>query len=92
MKTQKATTRVKFLIHEIQDTLHGKPCTWESDLFAYFPDDHHEGSALRTCYSHTGQHSPCSPEYANDSRQANPDEYADLRAEIESLGYKLEII
>lgn len=58
--------------------------TWVTPL-AYFPK---EG----TCYAHIGQHSECSPEYVANLKRATPEQYADLKAELESIGYNLEII
>ena len=39
-----------------------------------------------------GQHSSAHPEYAEESRPATPEEYAPLKAELESLGYNLEVL
>jgi len=61
------------------------------DLFAYFPNEIHNGQ-MNTAYSHVGQHSGCSVEYANESKQATPEQYKDLKAELTSIGYNLEII
>lgn len=58
--------------------------TWVTPL-AYFPK---EG----TCYAHIGQHSECSPEYVANLEKATPEQYADLKDELESIGYNLEII
>ena len=75
-------TKVKFLINE-KDT---------PDLFAYFPFELYDGAGRRTAYSTIGQHSACSPEYANESREAQPYEYKNLKIELESIGYELEIL
>jgi hypothetical protein len=79
-------TKVKFLVNERE----GEPV----DLFAYFPNEQWTNISpfTKTCYSHIGQHSACSPEYANESREATPEEYADLKAELESIGYDLQIM
>ena len=79
----KNKTKVVFL-HE-HETEQGIP-----GIYAYFPDMVHYGG-LKTCYAHVGQHSACSPQYAKESRPATPEEYADLKAELESIGYNLEI-
>src|ERR1035437_2833216 len=76
-------TKVQFLVNEKDPE--------NPDLFAYFPEeiDHDE---FRTAYSHVGQHSAAHPKYAAESRPATPEEYADLKAELESIGYNLEVI
>ena len=84
-------TKVQFLVHEIDGKLHDKPVTWESDIFAYFPDMT-ASKGFKTAYSHIGQHSACSPDYAKESRQASKDEYKDLLTELISIGYDLEIL
>jgi len=76
-------TRVQFLVNEKDPE--------NPDLFAYFPDEVHHGE-FRTAYSHIGQHSSAHPAYAKESRPATPEEYAPLKAELESLGYNLEVL
>lgn len=82
MKNHK--TLVRFLYNEKTE-----------DLFAYFPQHFYNkrthGHGVRTCYSHVGQHSACTIEYAKESRVATPAEYADLKKELESIGYELRI-
>ena len=60
-------------------------------VFALFPFiDHSNGYC--TSYQHIGQHSGA--DYAGciaDSRPAKPEEYADLKAELESIGYELDV-
>jgi hypothetical protein len=76
--------RVMFLVNEKDP---GNP-----DLFAYFPEeDYDREGKLKTGYSHVGQHSAVSPEYAAESRLATPEEYADLKAELEGIGYNVEV-
>lgn len=80
MKKDAEKTKVQFLVN-------GK------DLFAFFPDDYAAPfGTYRTAYSHIGQHSACALEYAAQSRPASPAEYADLKSELESIGYNLEVI
>lgn len=83
MEKDKLKTYVVFLIHKENN-----------ELFAYFPYEkyHSYKSKIRTCYAHIGQHSACSPEYAKESRLATEQEYKDLRNELESIGYNLEIL
>lgn len=45
-----------------------------------------------TCYSHIGQHSACHPTYYKHLRKAKPEEYVDLKKELEGLGYNLFIV
>jgi len=73
-------TKTKFLVHE------------KGDVYAYFPDDFADHFNNRQSYSHIGQHSACSPDYAAESRPATIQEYSDLKTELESVGYDLEII
>ena len=62
------------------------------DLFAYFPTEfYNHSNSLRTCYSHIGQHSACHIDHAKESREATKIEYADLKTELESIGYVLII-
>lgn len=74
------TTKVKFLYNEEND-----------DLFAYFPFEKWCDNT-NTCYSHIGQHSACHPNYARVSREATLLESLDLFNELQSIGYRLELI
>ena len=76
-------TKVLFLVNEKDPE--------NSDLFAYFPEETSHGN-YKTAYSHIGQHSSVSPEYAKESRPATPEEYAPLKAELESIGYNLDVL
>jgi hypothetical protein len=64
-------------------------------VIAIFPE-HLGDSDLHTCssYQHVGQHSACNPQMIVErSRPAKPEEYADLKAELEGpIGYNLEVI
>jgi len=88
MKKDKFKTKVKFLIHPENITMPGEP----GDLFAYFPEMVADHNGNYTSYAHIGQHGSCSPAYAAESTPATPEQYADLKAELESIGYNLEII
>lgn len=46
-----------------------------------------------TCYAHIGQHGGCSHQFAWSGRRAKPEEYADLKAELEGApyGYRLKV-
>lgn len=49
------------------------------------------GNDIMTCYAHIGQHSSCSKEWVKEQRLATPKEYADLKEELESIGYDLKV-
>lgn len=72
--------KVKFLYNEKNN-----------DLFAYFPEEKDTATTFMT-YSHIGQHSGASPEYASESREATFYEYSDLKKELESIGYNLLVL
>lgn len=48
---------------------------------------------LMTCYAHIGQHGGCDLGWYNQTRAAKPEEYADLKRELESApyGYRLKV-
>jgi len=78
-------TKVMFLVNEKNPK--------DPDLFAYFPDENYDNEGrYKTAYSHIGQHSSASPEYAAESRPATPEEYAPLKSELENIGYNLDVI
>lgn len=82
MKRDAQKTKVRFLYHEA-----------EEDLFAFFPEQiHTTGGDSKVCYSTIGQHSSCSESYAEDCRDATASEYKELKAELESLGYNLDVL
>ena len=78
----KPKTRVRFL--------------WDDrtqSVLAYFPTLFHRHDyeeSLHLCYSHVGQHGPCSPWFARLLRPATRREYAGLYAELQSIGYLLK--
>jgi hypothetical protein len=78
-------TKVLFLVNEKDPN--------DPDLFAYFPEENHDREGrYKTGYSHVGQHSAVDPSYAKESREATPEEYQDLKAELEGLGYNLDVL
>lgn len=85
MSTKVKETKVRFMYNETRE-----------DLYAYFPQIKFSSNGyrkdLKTCYSHVGQHSSCAIGYVNASRPATEAEYADLKKELESIGYVLKII
>ena len=44
------------------------------------------------CYAHIGQHSEASLDYYRLGRPAKPREYAELKRELERIGYKLQVV
>jgi len=83
-ENEEPMTKVMFLVNEKDPS--------DPDLFAYFPEKNGDNKGNKTAYSHIGQHSAVSPAYAAESRQASPEEYQDLKAELESIGYNLEVL
>jgi hypothetical protein len=43
-------------------------------------------------YMHVGQHGGCDPSILSITTLATPDEYAELKKELESIGYTLDIV
>jgi hypothetical protein len=65
---------------------------FKGTVFALFPHECSHGYMVN-CYQHVGQHS--SANYQGciaSSRPATPKEYADLKAEMDSLGYNIRIV
>ena len=60
---------------------------------ALFPYEiYRNGHHTITCYAHVGQHSEADYDnVVNNSTLATPEEYADLKAELESIGYDLDV-
>lgn len=44
-----------------------------------------------TCFEHVGQHSGCTMGWYQTTRPATPDEYANLKAELESAPYEYRL-
>jgi len=65
------------------------------DLFAVFPTEIVKSifGKFKSCYSRIGQHSLCSDEYINESREVEPEYYFPLLNELKQIGYdNLEVI
>lgn len=67
---------------------------FKGDVTAVFPCE--PGTSDRhtmSCYAHVGQHSGCTMGWYMDTRAATPEEYADLKKELESApyGYRLKV-
>ena len=58
------------------------------EVVAVFPTIPSNNRGGMTCYAHVGQHSSCSGAWLVDTRPARPEEYADLKAELEAPPYR----
>jgi len=80
-KTDTDTTKVVFLIDD--ETL---------TPFAYFPDlEYNDQANIKTGYAHIGQHTAVHKYYAMNCKLATEAEYNELKEELLSLGYNLDI-
>jgi len=62
-------------------------------VFALFPHEVSTIDGLVNCFQHVGQHS--SAEYnhcINTSKLATADEYADIKKEMENIGYDINVV
>lgn len=67
---------------------HGK----HREVTAVFPTQPADISgAAMSCYAHIGQHGACCREWLQSTRPAKPDEYADLKAELEAVPYEYRL-
>lgn len=65
----------------------------DGGVFALLPDDRATAEGHCTAYQRVGGH--CPADYAGciaRSRLARPEEYADLKAEMERIGYVLAVL
>lgn len=66
---------------------------WKGTIFALFPHDVCDFKGNVTSYQHLGQHSAADYNHCiRKSKPATETEYADLKKELESLGYNLNIV
>ena len=64
----------------------------EGDIIAMFPEVvANMNKAVCESYKHVGQHGACSIFISSFTKQATPEEYNDLKCELESIGYNLDI-
>lgn len=64
----------------------------DGDVIAVFPEDKQDNNMIG-CYAHIGQHSTMSLDYYKETVPATPEEYKDLKAELENIvGYNLEVV
>lgn len=63
----------------------------DGTIDAYFPELK-EVDGLIVCYSHMGQHSAANYHSCiQRTKPAKPEEYADLKNELEQIGYNLDV-
>jgi len=62
----------------------------KDSVFAYFPEID-EGAGIRRAYAHIGQHHTCHIDYAMECKRATPIQYADLKRELEAIGYEPKV-
>jgi len=62
----------------------------EGEVTAVFPT-FDEGNGLVACYAHIGQHGACCRGWYASTKAAKPSEYADLLAELRSIGYRPKV-
>jgi hypothetical protein len=62
----------------------------QNSVIALFVDMS-EGRGTIGSYMHIGQHSAASERLLTDLKPATPEEYAPLKAELEAIGYTLDI-
>ena len=63
----------------------------EGDIIALFPE-HDAGNYKCSCYQQLGQHDACDyQDVVSITTLATPGEYAELKAELERIGYTLRI-
>lgn len=66
---------------------------FKGNIYALFPHEVETYEGHVACYFHVGQHSVADYNYCvSTSVLATPDEYADLKAELEDRGYELNVI
>ena len=76
---QDATTSVMFRWHK-------------GEALAVFPCEPYDSQGrLYSCYAHMGQHSGCDEGYMRRSRPATPQEFANLKAELEAKPYEYRL-
>ena len=64
---------------------------YESEVIAFLLDVYGNSLDNIMSYMHIGQHSEASFQFFYKCKLATPEQYADLKTELESIGYKLLI-
>jgi len=82
MKTTEEKTKVIFRIDK---------AITNREVTAVFPE-HVRCYSEIACYAHVGHHSICSYDwYLKKTKPATPEQYADLKQELEKIGYVLNV-
>lgn len=67
----------------------------DDEVIAIFPDNIYNkklyGKKMVDSYMHIGQHSGCSVELIDELQDASFDQYKNLKNELETIGYKLNL-
>lgn len=77
-----------------------------NSIFAFFPEENYYSKEnigyggvtkdnwqdMKNCYAHIGQHSACCVDYVKECKKATVEQYTELKTELESIGYKLNVI
>ncbi len=84
-------TKVIFRRFKGGRTRRGHTRAGEGQTIALFPYEIATKDGMIQSYMHIGQHSPVCPTLIHDTKPATPEQYADLKVELESLGYLLDI-
>ena|SRR5688572_1241207 len=74
--------------------VHRSPKKYGGEVTAVFPCEPADCTGYTMiCYVHVGQHGSCDYGWYNLTRAARPEEYADLKRELESApyGYRLKV-
>ena len=62
-----------------------------NEVIAFMPYDFATWQGDFTCYAHVGQHFYSDYGYYRECKPATPEEYKDLKSELESIGYNVEV-
>lgn len=73
--------------------VHRAPVKYGAEVTAVFPCEPADFDGNMTCYTHVGQHGGCSLDWYRQTRPARPNEYTDLKAELEAepYGYRFRV-
>lgn len=67
----------------------------DDEVIAIFPNNLYNkelyGKTMVDSYMHIGQHSGCSVELIDELQDASFDQYKDLKNELQTIGYKLNL-
>lgn len=64
----------------------------EGNVLAVFPEVVFNNMNHVQCYSQIGQHSACQEQYYNKLPKATPEEYKEIKNELDNLGYNLKVL